>query len=128
MIILLYHCFFLFIYLVLFHLDVILLVYLIRLKNLLMLYEFWNNLSGKFITTRYKWKRFWCFRFYDLTRTSHITVTSTWNGRCKIIEGATVQKDKVLDHLDLVETNFDYLMKNPCCQSKSDNQTIQYGN
>ena len=37
---------------------------------------------------------------------SDTTVTSTENGRPKIIEAAAVQKDQVFDRLDLVESNF----------------------
>ena len=45
-------------------------------------------------------------------RQSETTVTSTENGRRKIIEAAAVRKDQVLDRLDLVESNFVYHMNN----------------
>ena len=46
-----------------------------------------------------------------------VTVTSTENGRRKIIEAAAVRKDQVLDRLDLVESNFVYHMNNACYKS-----------
>ena len=48
-----------------------------------------------------------------------------------------MQKDEVLDSLDIVESNFVYQMNNVCCKSytlksvqesdESDNQTVQCG-
>ena len=53
------------------------------------------------------------------------TVTSTENGRQKIIEAAAVQKDQVLDRLDLVESNFVYHMNNASYKSYTLCKTLE---
>ena len=53
------------------------------------------------------------------------TVTSTENGRQKIIEAAAVQKDQVLDRLDLVESNFAHHMNNASYKSYTLCKTLE---
>ena len=76
-------------------------------------------------------------RFTISLRLSNTTVTSTENETGKIIKATAVQKDEVLDCLDIVESNFVYQMNNACYKSytlesvqksgESDNQTVQCG-
>ena len=56
---------------------------------------------------------------------SQIPVTSTENGRWKIIEAAAVQKDQVFNPLDLVESNVVYLMNNACYKSYTLHKTLE---
>ena len=58
-------------------------------------------------------------------RQSDTTVISTENGRRKIIEAAAVGKDQVLDHLDLVESNFVYHMNNAHYKSYTLRKTLE---
>ena len=48
---------------------------------------------------------------------SQIPVTSTEYRKRKIIKATVVQKDKVLDCLDVPESSFVYQMNNACCKS-----------
>ena len=56
-------------------------------------------------------------RFTFSLRQSDTTVTSTEYRKRKIIKATVVQKDKVLDCLDVPETSFVYQMNNACCKS-----------
>ena len=68
---------------------------------------------------------------------SHVPVTSTENWRWKIIKTMAVQKEEVLDCVDIVKSNFVYQMNNACYKrytlesvqkpDESDNQTLQCG-
>ena len=47
-------------------------------------------------------------------KSKRCSVTSTANGRTKIIEAASIRKDIVLERLNVVEQNFVYHMDNEC--------------
>ena len=47
-------------------------------------------------------------------KSKQCSVTSTTNGRTKIIEAASIRKDKVLERLNGIEQNFVYHMDNEC--------------
>ena len=45
------------------------------------------------------------------------SVTSTANGRCTVMEAASIRKDVVLERLNLVDVEFVYHMDNECYKS-----------
>ena len=103
-------------------------------------YKYKKTLLKKVNTARYEWKRFWYFKVYYFSALviyhSHIN----WKlevKNYKIIITTAVQKEAVLDCVDIVESSFLYQMSNACCESytlesvqksdESDNQTLQCG-
>ena len=82
-------------------------------------------------------KGFDILKFTISLRQSYTTVTSTECWWWTIIKTTAVQKEEVLDCVDIVESNFTCQTNNACYKSytlvfvqksdESDNQTLQYG-
>ena len=103
-------------------------------------YKIWIQKKGyykRLILHNTNDKGFDILRFTISPHQSYITVTSTKNWRRKVIKPAAMQKEEVLDCVDIVETNFVYQMNNACHESnslesvqkydESDNQALQFG-